>query len=58
MTKGYKVFSSYKYAGSNCIIVTNYKKANDVVNWFYNESDIDIYKQKNDVGVWKIKQLK
>ena len=58
MTKGYIVHHSVKPVSSNCIVVSNYKADNEVINWFYNESDIDIYKQKYDVGVWKIKQLK
>lgn len=54
MKAGYKICHEYCQGTFNQIIVANYKKSNDITNYYGDDFDID----NNDIGRWNIKYKK
>lgn len=58
MREGYIVLHDIIQEDSNCIIVSNLDELNYVCNCPCPFENLHLFRHFNDIGVWKIKQLK
>lgn len=57
MKKGYSVKNICHVKTADSICVDNYNGINQIVNYWYNLLSLKDLKNKNTIGVWKIKKL-
>lgn len=58
MEEGFTVKTEYFAKNDNCILVDNYFGINEVFNIPFKLKELNEYKCKDSIGVWKIKSLK
>lgn len=58
MKAGYRIDNRRILKGDNCIVVYNYHHTNIICNVPIGFDIIHLWKDKNSIGIWKIKKLK
>lgn len=55
MEKGYLIETNIDKGINNIILVSNFTGLNLVANYLINKSNLFLFRDSNDIGMWKIK---